>query len=971
MRTVFSRTADETLFSYYRRLRGNSTPERASPQLDSTSNPFSFIDGWMDKIQEPSGSPVGSCSTPALAERIKDCPVMESNPALLLHCTGCDWTLDSLCELLLLYFLQSEDLNNLEDQGKDSLIDICRSMKRKLPLEYALRLTEWLIDGLASIKASTDLGDSSMAQGKFESLQTLAENFLRTCAATMEPQLMENMSGGNDQGMWRARYLFAKAKYFEILERMETAKQYFLECLDAIGCSEEDLRLGHVTEDNIVSYSRVKFKYDTLDVHSEIHKVRDLPATPDSQTRVDSLASTILSGPEREAFMLSIDRIGWSNILRELHDAAYRVQNVRVCIKCQIRLLNANLPSATSNDMKTAREQPEEYVQPLLSTSFMNVIMNSIKIENIVYHTDISSVFEDFETEIFRDVLRRLLLVMHASYQLLSAEADHVGKKKNLKVLLSHCCAFFMALLPLEWDSDQGLDVVGVLDDSFRALGQVDALLFRKSLVPYCAIPFLVRINNCQSKHDVEDHRFGLLSELIQHLLRFAFGVILPAAENPEAIRYVTSFGSYDHRNPRCIEELIVLWPFCDEHFSSLSKQMLKKRGGEFLEKCYLVAAESLPMATRHQMITALDKFGLLMPPKIGDSNVTADVAPRSDCTDQERMDIDPKCEIQRDALAVYSTVFHYYSRVYAPDLSALQRQEGRLLDKSDRDFESKMDACIWDLTFNRTRFENWQELAEFHQGLAEWILDECMMEGRQLTHTESLRVSRHRNIGYWCSYFAIKYSELEWNSQGMTQYRQGLMSNIFEFYGFSLLNHIADAPPEFDQCFKKPKEEDQGILNILKNALDAFIGVSRVCPNNWSSHLFIGMCLKRLGHKPSVYMPPLAHACQLANEEFGAIIDPIYEIHACRLDLLESLWDFRSNSLTAGLDDETREEILHQCALYSFREKPGISADNMQERVTELYTDAIEAMEWCLEIDSHYYKASLRYVLGPMLVFI
>lgn len=926
----------------------------------------------MDKIQEPSGSPMGSCCTPASAERIKDCPVMDSNPSLLLHCTGCDWTLDSLCELLLLYFSQSEELNNLEDQAKDYLIDIFKSVKRKIPSEYALRLTEWLIDGLASIKASTDLGDPSTAQGKFESLQTLAEKFLRTCAAIMEPHLIENESSGNDQCMRRARYLFAKGKYFEVLERMETAKQYFLECLDAIGCSEEGLRLGHVTEDNIVSYSRIKFKYDTLDVHSEIHKVRDLPATWDSQMRVDSLASTIFSGPERETFMLSIDRKGWSNILRELNDAAHRVKNVSVCLKCQIRLLNANLPSATSNDMRTAREQPEEYVQPLLSTTFMNVIMNSIKIENIVYHMDISIVLEDFEMEIFRDVLRRLLLVMHASYQLLCAEADHVGKKKNLKVLLSHSCAFFMALLPLEWDLDQGLAVVGVLDDSFRALGQVDALLFRKSLVPYCAIPFLVRINNCQSKHGVDDYRYGLLSELIQHLLRFAFGVILPAAEKPETIRYVTSFGSYDHRNPRCMEELIVLWPFCDKHFSSLSKQMLKKRGGEFLEKCYIVAAESLPMAMKYQMISALDKFGLLMPPKIGVCNVMAAFAPRLDCTDQSSMGIDPQCELQSDALAVYRTVFHYYSRIYAPDLSALQRQEGRLLDKSDRDFETKVHACIWDLTFNRTRFENWQELAEFHQGLAEWILDECMMEGRPLTHTESLRVSRHRNIGYWCSHFAIKYSELEWNSQGMTQYRQGLMSNIFEFYGFSLLNQIADAPPEFDQCFKKPKEQDQSFFDILENALYAFIGVSRVCPNNnWSSHLFIGICLKRLGHKPSVFMPPLARACQLANEEFGAIVDPIYEIHACRLDLLESLWDFRSKSLTAGLDDAAREEILDQCALYYFREKPGPAVDDMQERVIELYTDAIEAMKWCLEVDSHYYKASLRYVLYPMLIFI
>jgi len=110
--------------------------------------------------------------------------------------------------------------------------------------------------------------------------------------------------------------------------------------------------------------------------------------------------------------------------------------------------------------------------------------------------------------------------------------------------------------------------------------------------------------------------------------------------------------------------------------------------------------------------------------------------------------------------------------------------------------------------------------------------------------------------------------------------------------------------------------------------------------------------------------MPPLAHACRLAKEEFGAIIDPIYEIHASRLDLLESVWDFRSKSLTPGLGDAEVEEILHQCALYSFREKPAVSVDDMHEKVIGLYTDAIEAMEWCLVIDSHYYKASLRYVM-------
>lgn len=899
---------------------------------------------------------------PESSERIKDCPASKSNSSLLLHCTCRDWTLDSLCELLVLYFSQSEELNNLEDQCKEYLIDISRSIKRSIPLGSALRLTEWLIDGLCTVKASTNIGGPARVQEKFESIQTLAEKFLRTCAIIMEPQLMGKTSDG-EEDMRRSRYLFAKAKYFEILEQMETAKQYFMECLDAIGCSVEGLRLCHVTEDNIISHSRVKFKYDTLDVHSEIHKVRDLPDSLDSQMKVDSIASSILTGPEREAFMLSIDPRGWSNILRELNDAAHRAKNTRVCLRCQIRLLNANLPSATAIDMKTAREQPEEYVQPLLSTAFMNVIMNSIKIENIVYRTDISAVLEDFEMEIFRDVLRRLLLVMHASYHLLCAEMDHIGKKKNLKVLLSHSCAFFMALLPLEWDVDQDLPAVEVLDDSFRALGQVDALLFRKSLVPYCAIPFLAGIENRRSRHDANDHRFGLLNEQIQNLLRFAFGVVLPTTERSENIRYVTSFGGYDHRNPRCMEELSVVWPFCDEYFSSLSKQMLKKRGGEFLDRCYVVASETLPTAMKYRVISALDKFGLLMPPKLGDCNNTTDFAPSSDCVNQNPLGIYTTLELQNGGSAVYSTVFHHYSRIYAPDFSALQRQQGRqVLEKPDRYFESKMDACIWDLAFNKLRVENWQELAEFHQALAEWILDECMMEGRPLTYTESLRVSRHRNIGYWCSHFAIKYSEIEWHSQGMTQGRQVLMSNMFEFYGFSLLNQIADAPPEFDQCLKKPHEQDQSVLDILENALHAFIGVSRVCPNKWSGHLFIGICLKRLGYKPSVYMPPLAHACRLAKEEFGAIIDPIYEIHASRLDLLESVWDFRSKSLTPGLGDAEVEEILHQCALYSFREKPAVSVDDMHEKVIGLYTDAIEAMEWCLVIDSHYYKASLRY---------
>ena len=879
---------------------------------------------------------------------------------LVANLEGRDWAVGTVCEILLLYLLGTPALKHFPPSEIESVMllyeiseDFC------LPPETILALGEWFVEKYVEAKENvlncTQAPEEDV--GYVQKLRKFSSELMTRSMMICEEKAHK---GRPEDVRFMVRYLFARGKLIKALGKLDEAKEYLTECLLILDGLDTGIQLGHLNQDDTITASRVRFILESVDFQAEICRVRTLPhGLQEARQELQALAEKLLSGDQKESFMSSVDPQGWSNMLKELSEASLQ-EDVHISLRCQLRLLDANLPVLDSATIADALENPLKFLEPLFSTTFMNFMMNSVQLEKIIFSNFEGISFDRYEMDLLSRVEVRLLLISHCCHQTLCTENADASTQK-LRVLLSYAMSFFIGLLQLNWDPRKDEEFVSNFELVLEELGSFGCLLFRKAMFSYFAIPVLCQLYyRSKGSEMVCEDSLKLLEHQIQHMLKFCFDVSFDATDDVKNISYVPPLEFRLTRKVNSLEELLVIWQMCTDWFSPLSRQMLKRRAGIFIDQCYNVAVRSLPDHVVSGMMCAIEKCGVDRP---GINSMEQQMPfPSFDSVDSfdPRHYMDPSA---RDAmLRLFSSIFYFKVQAMNPiDPQALKRQDGiKILKKTDKAYEERIRPYLWDIAFNPGRTDQWQYLAEFYHGMAEWIESVCMEQGQQPSREQTIRLQRHRNIGFWCSFIAIKCVEEEYKRDGVLKSRQDKFSLIYEFNGLCWMENKANAPPEFDQWNRCP--DAQQTMESHRNALAAFIGASRLHPRKWSTYLLLGRCLKTLEYLPSIYMPAFACACQLAQQEFGGLVDPVYDMHASRIDLMTKIWNPCTRTLNYDNNESERREIYRICSAFCFSESLFLEDTGDETLIAQsLYLDAKEALEWCLEMDSHYYKANLK----------
>jgi len=865
-----------------------------------------------------------------------------------------EWPIAELCEVIMMYFLGSEELQSLNKDCATCLMSILETFERDLPLECTLTMTEWLIEQMFVVKEDylRDVAQSGNLEEEMKKLEALSDKLLLRLAIQAGSFCWESKE---DETRFYIRLYFAQGKKMQVLDKPVEAKAYLAGCLDLLQDAECGIRLLHLNSENIITSQRVRFNLESVDIHSEIQKIRLHPLDESGgHGKLESFTQKILSDQSAESFMVSVDPLGWSSIMRELIDAAIKCKDYQTCIRCQIRLLFVNLPDVP--DLQSSLQGSLEFLEPLFTTTFMNFIMNSVQLDKVLYKNTDKFVLNEYEKNMLRLVLKRLLVIMDACHQLLASDEVHL-KSKHFKVILCHATAFFLGLLSLDCCKEKDLILIEQSEALFRELGRLGVLLHRNSLIPYFALPLLHQVF---SRIPSETSSSDLLTTQMEHMIMFAFNVCLTGQADAGRFQYVDSIDPGSSRGIKSLEEILFVWPLCDNYLCTLSNQMLKRRASAFVLACYDVILPLLPRHVQISMLASIEKCALCSPGKVCSGDVTSPfISFQSLASLDPHQAMDP--EVGEGILRVLTDIFDLKTKIEPLDVQCMQKQENITFfqDSDTVSLEEKTYPYIWNLAFNPNAVEHWQVLAEYHISIYDQLLHLCLADSRHPSAKESERLLRHRNISYWCSYIACDCADKLWKGE-MVQSVSELepLSKVFEFHGQALLNQLTRL--ESSSVEEDAVKGNVGVTENLEKICAAYIGATRFAPNKYSNHMLLGVCMKRLGYAPKVFMQRLVDACKLARQEHGAVMDPLFELHAARMDLLEGIWDPRTSQYSAPPD--TYQEILEICSQTRFSEAIG-SSDEMD--VQSLHADTVEAMLWCLEVDKYFHKAIMQLALS------
>lgn len=880
------------------------------------------------------------------------------NKVTLNLCSIQEWPIKELSEVIMMYFLGSEELQSLNKDCATCLMNILEQYERPLPLDYTLTMSEWLIEQMFTVKEDCmrDVAQSKILEEEMKKFKTVSDKLLLRLAIQADSFQWKSKE---DEARFLVRLYFAQGKKMQLLDKPVEAKEYLAACLDVLQDAKSGIRLLHLNSENIITPQRVRFNLESVDIHSEIQKIRLHPLDESGgHGKLEAFTQKILSDQNAESFMMSVDPLGWSSIMRELIDAAIKCKDYQTCIRCQIRLLFVNLPDVP--DLHSGLQGSLEFLEPLFTTTFMNFIMNSVQLDKILYKNVEKNVLNEYEKNMLRLVLERLLVIMDACHQLLVGNEVHV-KSKHFKVLLCHATSFFLGLLSLECCKDKDAMLVEQSEVLFGELGRLGVLLDQRSLVPYFALPLLRQVYSKISS--TNSTSLDILSTQMEHMITFGFGVCLTAQADAGKFQYVDSINSCSPRGITSLEEILFLWPLLfDSYLCTLSNQMLKRRASEFILKCYDVVLPFLPRHVQTSMLASLEKCALFSPGKVCSGDVTSPFT-----SFQSLGLLDPHKTMDAQAregiLKVFTDIFDLKIKLEPLDLQYMQKQKNIAFFQGP-DFlslEQKTYPYIWNLAFNPDSIEHWQALAEFHLSIYEQILHICLSDGRHPSLTESERLVRHRNISYWCSYIACDCADKQWKGE-LVQSVSDLepLSKVFEFHGQALLNHVTRLESNNVEEEVGKGRQNANIRENLEKICAAYIGATRFAPNKYSNHMLLGVCMKRLEYPPKVYMQRFVDACKLARQEHGALMDPLYELHAARMDLLESVWDPRTTEFSASPD--IYREILEICSQTRFSEVSSSETFSDEAKLAQsLHADTEEAMLWCLEVDRYFHKAIMQ----------
>jgi hypothetical protein len=935
---------------------------------------------------------------------------------MLLSCTDIEWPLDALCELIVKYFSQSSDLVKLKDADGSLLMNLAEAMNLALPADNTITIAEWLVEKFCLLKEKSlgkGLRDEEV-ETELQRLMTLSKRLLLRVAVVTanvahgnhDVEIQSNMGDTAGIGLIHAdlegeldgpsmgdlmppdgrvidgssailsvRYLFAMGKLMQAMDKIERAKECYSECLTILNRYDVGLRLDHL-QDCTITASRVRFILESVDFHSEMGKIRSITEKKAGlQERLVALSSKVLSGFETESFMLGVDPSGWKSILAALIDASVKSNNASMSLRCQIRLLHALLPKGTADEVRAARLDPWKLLEPLFTVSFTSRLLNSTQIDRVIYQVSLEYIeLDDYERDMLRDVLRRLLVIMHACHVYLSTteSASRItdrGMYKSCGVVMTYTSSFFVALLRVDLSLAVN-DAVPVLERLFEELGHLNLLLGRKSMIPYFSIPLLCQLH---SKMDQSAPFIGALENQLVHMLKFAFDLSL--APETEIGSYDVSFGMFKPRDIASVHEMLTIWPICEEVLASYGTKTLKDRAGRFVEKCYAIAAVHLPARIKSHMLAAIQKCGLQPPGRLCSLELQNPFLPFPLSqepyflaeTGGEIPNLNHGASMDSRLNKVFTSIFDLMIKTSPIDMNAV----GRQTDVASVDaLECETEPYVWNVAFHPDKTDHWFTIGEFYLRLCNKVDELCFLEGRVPSDDEAAELIRRRNVAYWCLRIAGSCAEKELENLSIdSEGRQEFLAWVFEFYGRALMNESAECTGSGDTSERKQR--------ALEEALEALIAATRFSPTKYSNHMHLGVCSKLLCHPPQEYLPALAHACRLAKQDprGTTFIDPIFEMHAARMELLENAVD--------GFDDD----IMALCALYRFSpvddgEMGGrlratstsastvaiITPKEMDPEVAVLYKDTVKAMEWCSEADRSYYKSSLRLAMSPLI---
>ena len=974
------------------------TDTKAGDKMDEEV--FNFVESWgtwfhsfVDTFEvgcgpSRNGKPVGEYY-----------PCTDSDESLR-NLAGFHGSIVDLEIMAVFHFCHPSTAKNLPDALRTTLISLAEKLQRPIPALMSLTLAEIVIEEFEKCKREFDamtrrvIVARDASQEAAKDLKTKLDNQFLLASKYLARYREESTSTPVTTDAARVsdcRYWWSRGRLQEARDAVTAAKRCFSQCIPILEGFDEELILEHCKSERVLSVKQVELKLEKVDLHAALQDLAQAQGEDKVKT-LKHLSSILLDDREREEFLAGVDVGAWSDMLDSLKVASSSIEDYRTMLRCQIRLLYCAIPpvdaelwecakrsgtiacriceSRTENvipsNMYASSTDPEDllelarFVDQMCPTS--KIVSLNFAIQSLfdfAYFEKEITELDDHEKALVCKIQQRLLVLAQSCFILLTT--NEIPFKQNQLNLLKKLLTGSIACMVGLWgDVTRFGDMPSLLsaaDYSLEALDKTECLLFLSGAVPYMILPYLVRIHSIlNSEASLEDEGIKEQCEvLIEHCMFFLFGLVMPSVEQRELgwfenIDKVPPLGQKPISKMREIE---LIWPYCESYLLSLSGRMLKDKLGPSLERVFDIVESELPDFIKSRMGMAVNKMKLEKSPSIMSevSHAMLPFSPVSLHNDSQNLkDIH---------LRIFSCIFYLKNKTFPIDFTRIVKDgEERILSNAP-DVEGHVNTCLWDLAFTPSRAESWMCLGEFYHEMTESVLTYLSMQGRSLSEQEYRVIEGFRHVCHWALTMCIRYADDDWSQGKLKVSRQFWSGKASEMLGISMLEQIEDAPPLYNQWCAKPDTSSSAYKAILEDAMQCFISAARFQANNFYIYQRIGCCMRDLGHQPDIYIPVLAYACELARNEFGSLVDPIYALHSSRLELILSLWDQRNKQPKESVSGEKLKSLLDVCGQQCFLDSTTLSGDPGQDACA-LFEDAVSAMQWCLERTS-LYKARLR----------
>lgn len=444
----------------------------------------------------------------------------------------------------------------------------------------------------------------------------------------------------------------------------------------------------------------------------------------------------------------------------------------------------------------------------------------------------------------------------------------------------------------------------------------------------------------------------------------------------------------------------LAMWPSVSDHLVGQSVSALQKHKG-FLENMAQLFP-SLPPQLQTKIDAAFEEMANQEPPELDEDLERKEMKNPMDGL-LERALLEHEREPQQEQgsegqdpsgspvlnwtkyLPIYRTLFHLLSLIQPSTPSIIDQARfpeylGILDPGADRILSTNVFApLLADLAMNPRKYpERWSSLALLYHEVADLILIKAAHEvpTRQWLYRTDLhrRVSLYRRLGHWCT--AIDSLSIAESEQG--EGNDDILdekAELLELSGSKHYDEVNDAPPQCNQLDIRPSRDDSRFKTATESALRAYRSAESILPDEWTFKINIGRCLRRLGSAPTEYLPLFGRACELAIKHHnGGLVDPMYILHNARFKLVKQAQKENKLSSAAAKSvlclvgrfcflKETQNKLkdIH-LGFFDCTETSQLEMSEQQAAAccSALLIDCTAALEWCLEKQKGYHRASL-----------